>query len=189
MLNITENRKHSSTLIVSQIRELELDEDLPYVCFNKSNVAPDPKKTYGLFTRDIVPRCKSLAIHLKNFFLKLFLSDPIHNVTIAGNNWIKHGEMLNLDFKCSGSPSPGFFECINLYDDIHNVTDNETCKSPPSRTDQCAVSFQHYYGDLEKHTVVVIIWNDVSRQVARTVVNIYKGMCFLLLVIFTSFYI
>lgn len=107
------------------------------------------------------------------------LSDPIHNVTISGNNWIKHGEMLNLNFKCAGSPSPGFFECINLYDDIHNVTDNETCKNAPSKTDQCDVSFQHYYGDQQKHTVVVIIWNDVSRQVARTVVNIYKGSCFL----------
>lgn len=82
--------------------------------------------------------------------------------------------MLNLNFKCAGSPSPGFFECINLYDDIHNVTDNETCRGSPSKTDQCDVSFQHYYGDQEKHTVVVIIWNDVSRQVARTVVNIYK---------------
>lgn len=111
-------------------------------------------------------------------FYSFFLVDPIHNVTITGNNWIKHGEMLNLNFKCAGSPSPGFFECINLYDDIHNVTDNETCRGSPSKTDQCDVSFQHYYGDQEKHTVVVIIWNDVSRQVARTVVNIYKGEIF-----------
>lgn len=87
--------------------------------------------------------------------------------------------MLNLNFKCAGSPSPGFFECINLYDDIHNVTENETCNHAPAKTDQCDVSFQHYYGDQQKHTVVVIIWNDVSRQVARTVVNIYKGLCLL----------
>lgn len=62
ILNITENRQRGSTLIVSQsIHELELDEELPFVCFNKSNVAPDPKKTYGLFTRDIVPKCEFLV--------------------------------------------------------------------------------------------------------------------------------
>lgn len=65
ILNITENRQHGSTLIVSQsIHEQELVEDLPFVCFNKSSVAPDPKKTYGLFTRDIVPKCEFLTFSL-----------------------------------------------------------------------------------------------------------------------------
>lgn len=30
--------------------------DQPYVCFNKSNVAPDPKKIYGYFTRSVTVR-------------------------------------------------------------------------------------------------------------------------------------
>lgn len=31
----------------------------PYVCFNKSNVAPDPKKVYGYFTKNVAVRSKS----------------------------------------------------------------------------------------------------------------------------------
>lgn len=32
--------------------------DQPYVCFNKSNVAPDPKKIYGYFYRNVAVRSK-----------------------------------------------------------------------------------------------------------------------------------
>lgn len=32
--------------------------DQPYICFNKSNVAPDPKKIYGYFSRNVIVRSK-----------------------------------------------------------------------------------------------------------------------------------
>lgn len=59
MLNITEKKEKTSNLIVYEgPHDLELEEPLPYVCFNKNVIAPDPKKTYGLFSRDIIPKSK-----------------------------------------------------------------------------------------------------------------------------------
>lgn len=34
------------------------EDQLPYVCFNKSQVAPDPKKVYGYFSRTVTVRSK-----------------------------------------------------------------------------------------------------------------------------------
>lgn len=34
------------------------DMQQPFVCFNRSAVAPDPKKIYGYFSRDVTVRSK-----------------------------------------------------------------------------------------------------------------------------------
>lgn len=38
--------------------DMSLEEPQPYVCFSKYNVSIDPKKIYGLFTRNVIPKCK-----------------------------------------------------------------------------------------------------------------------------------
>lgn len=53
--------------------------DQPFVCFNKSAVAPDPKKIYGYFSKDVIIKSKSHIF--VSFILKKTLEFPIHNVT------------------------------------------------------------------------------------------------------------
>lgn len=89
--------------------------------------------------------------------------------------------MLNLNFKCIGAPSQPFSSCINLYKGIYNVTVNDTCKNWENNTPTCDTSFERYYGDHNQHTVVVFIINDISKQVARAVINIYEGKIFQIL--------
>lgn len=43
----------------------------PYVCFNKSNVPPDPKKIYGYFSREVTVRSELLFFVFFSFFSML----------------------------------------------------------------------------------------------------------------------
>lgn len=44
--------------------------DQPFVCFNSSNVAPDPKKIYGYFSRNITVRSKFLIFSISKYRIR-----------------------------------------------------------------------------------------------------------------------
>lgn len=47
------------------------------------------------------------------------------NVQFSPDNWLKHGEILNLTVTCNGS-NP-FHYCFKIYEGEYNTTGNESC--------------------------------------------------------------
>ncbi|XP_043280712.1 uncharacterized protein [Venturia canescens] len=125
----------------------------PFVCLNSSIIPPDPKKTYGYFHRQVKVRA------------------PITNITVDGTNWIQPWDMLSLKVACHGSGP--FTRCLNFHRGQYNVTGNETCKEGiflPT----CNFSIVHYFLEPSVYTIVVILDNEVSKQVYPVTINIYN---------------
>lgn len=55
----------------------------------------------------------------------MIFAAPVSNVVVNGNNWLQHGDILNLSVSCNGS-SP-FTYCFQIHAGEYNVTGNETC--------------------------------------------------------------
>ncbi|KAL1517028.1 hypothetical protein ABEB36_000848 [Hypothenemus hampei] len=122
----------------------------PYVC-NGSIITTDHNKVYGHF--------------IKTFTTK----DPISNISVSGNNWLQQGELLSLNVNCKGSKEMEF--CYYFKKGLYNVTGNETC-SDYRYLEQCDFPIQRYF--IDQHTVIIIIKNDVSKQITSVAVTVYK---------------
>lgn len=93
-------------------------------------------------------------------------------VNITGNNWLQHGELLSLNVQCQGSQPMQY--CVKYRKGALNVTGNETCdKYFP--LESCPFPIQRYLAESMKHTIFVIIKNDVSEVVSSSVITIYQG--------------
>ncbi|XP_054282107.1 uncharacterized protein LOC129000137 isoform X2 [Macrosteles quadrilineatus] len=126
---------------------------LPYVCLNTSIIAPDPKKTYGYFST------------------KVDVKAPVSSVSWVGNNWLQHGDILNLSVSCNGSAP--FLYCFQVMVGEYNVTGNETCNHETLITD-CQLMLPRYIHYPGTYTVLIIISNSVSHKVTPVGVNIYE---------------
>lgn len=102
----------------------------------------------------------------------IFISDPISNITVTGNNWLKQGDVLSLQVKCTGSPP--FYYCLNFYYGPHNVTNNETC-TIEEQLDVCEFPINRYYLLPAEYSIVIIVKNQVTKLVSPVTVNVYKG--------------
>ncbi|CAH1102208.1 unnamed protein product [Psylliodes chrysocephalus] len=123
----------------------------PYIC-NSSYIPTDPDKVYGYF------------------FKKFKTRDPLSNINVTGNNWIQPGNMLSLRVHCNGSKS--FKYCVEYKKGEYNVTGNETCEIF-QQADTCDFEVRRFLS-YPKSTVIIIIENDISKQVTPVTVNIYK---------------
>lgn len=99
--------------------------------------------------------------------------DPIENVTVSGNSWLQHGEVLNLQVKCVGSPPYEY--CVNMYDSQHNMTDNEKCNGSLIKADTCEFPVQHFFKFSSINTIVLIIKNQVTTVRKEITINIYDA--------------
>ncbi|XP_076242953.1 uncharacterized protein LOC143184530 [Calliopsis andreniformis] len=126
---------------------------LPYVCSNSSIIPPDPNKTYGYFTKKINVRA------------------PIMNITVEGTNWIQPWDMLSLNVTCKGSGP--FYKCLHFHRGKYNVTGNETCDSGV-HLQSCNFSIIHYFLEPSVYTILIVMNNDVSKQIYPLTINIYK---------------
>lgn len=90
---------------------------------------------------------------------------------MKGNNWLKNGDLLDLTLTFTGSPP--YLHCIKFITGEYNATGNETCIHPTETPPQ--INVVHYFGTGEKHTVLFIIENNVSRKVTAVVVTNYIG--------------
>jgi len=126
---------------------------LPYVCVNTSIIPPDPKKTYGYFSRTVDVKA------------------PVSNVVVTGNNWLQHGDILNLSVSCNGSAP--FLYCLLVTEGEYNVTGNETCNRE-TLIPECQITLPRYLHNAGTYTVLIIIKNQVSRNITRVGVNIYE---------------
>ncbi|XP_049854594.1 uncharacterized protein LOC126335396 isoform X2 [Schistocerca gregaria] len=125
----------------------------PYVCLNSSIIPPDPNKTYGYFHKHITVKA------------------PVQSVSFTGNNWLQHGDVLNLTVSCSGSSN--FSYCRYIYSGVYNATGEETCMT--SRIlDTCKFTVTHYFSESGTYTIVLIISNDVSKIIKPVAINVYE---------------
>ncbi|XP_050301039.1 uncharacterized protein LOC126739409 isoform X1 [Anthonomus grandis grandis] len=122
----------------------------PYVC-NSTIITTDNKKVYGYFRRVITTK------------------EPVSNITVSGNNWLKHGDLLSLNINCKGSQKMQF--CVFIKDGLYNVTGNETCERYID-LDKCDFPIKRYFNT--RKTIVIIIKNDVSIKVTSVAVTVYK---------------
>lgn len=126
---------------------------LPYVCSNSSIIPPDPSKTYGYFSK------------------KFDVRAPIKNITVEGTNWIQPWAMLSLNITCNGSGP--FNKCLYFHRGNYNVTGNETCENGV-RLNSCNFSIMHYFLEPSVYTILIVLNNDVSKQIYPVTINIYK---------------
>ncbi|ENN76028.1 hypothetical protein D910_08095 [Dendroctonus ponderosae] len=122
----------------------------PYVC-NSTAVVTDQTKVHGFFQSSFITKA------------------PISNVTVSGNNWLQHGELLSLNIKCQGSEKIQF--CYFFKPGLYNVTGNETCEHF-IELETCEFPIRRYLQD--KYTVIIIIKNDVSKKITPVAVTVYK---------------
>jgi hypothetical protein len=128
--------------------------DQPYVCFNQSTVAPDPKKTYGYFNKHVTVKA------------------PINNVSFTGQTWLQHGDVLNLEIKCSGSGP--YHYCLRFQAGEYNITGNETCAKYLNGS-TCQFSIVHFFGTADTFSILVILENEVSKTINKVGINVYQA--------------
>lgn len=145
---VTEMSLNDAANNISDVNNISL----PYICSN-SIIPPDPNKTYGHFTKKIDVRA------------------PIRNITVEGTNWIQPWDMLSLNVTCKGSGP--FNKCLQFQRGKYNVTGNETCNNIDNLY-SCNFSIIHYFLEPSIYTILIILNNDVSKQIYPLTINIYK---------------
>lgn len=123
--------------------------------------------------------------------LELFV-DPVSNVSIHGNNWLKHGDIMNMNISCNGSAP--FYYCwafdgfmnetsnINIHflsispslNYISKLLANASCELP-IKTNNCELQLLHYFSSPGQYILPVVLYNQVFYQVIPLKVNIYEG--------------
>lgn len=132
------------------------DSRQPFVCGNSSMIPPDPKKTYGHFTR------------------KIIVQNPINKLNVTGPQWVQQGHAANLTFQCSGTPPFSF--CYSLFKGQHNLTQNETCTNTwLTNDDRCSFKFTSWLIFKEQRSLVVFLKNRISEQVIQVGLQIYEN--------------
>lgn len=155
---------------------------------DKRNLGPydQPVLTYNLtHVGENFVRCIAVAHFAPNasvgltdstkwglFELTFTVDDPITVVNVSGNNWLKHGELLNLTVHCNGS-GPWQY-CVAVYPGRYNVTGNETCQDPVVTSD-CTVPIVRYLRDNGTYTAVSVLSNAVSRRVTPVAITVYTA--------------
>lgn len=99
------------------------------------------------------------------------ISDPLANVTLTGSNWLKQGDPLSLEFKCTGSPP--FEYCLKYSTTPFNNTGNLTCTVwAPLET--CQFHITHYYYFAESYSILIIMRNQVTLVNKEITIKVYN---------------
>lgn len=157
------------------------DELIPYfgICTNSTNVniISDPKKIYGYYQRTIV------------------VENPITNVTVGNNQWLKHGDLCKLSLKYYGT-SP-FKYCMKVKQN-DNSSLSVTAKSDDDEDEECVdnewktttqkeIEFNHFFQkQSNSYTVMFHIKNEVSLVKTPIGIQFYIGKQLLYLYTLTT---
>lgn len=105
-------------------------------------------------------------------FLKRIISKaPITNLTVVGDQLLKHGQLLDLNVLCDGSGP--YLYCWQLKETGYNITGNETCDQPLFRK-TCDFSILWYFKQSDTYNLLTIVSNDVSTHMEVIPVTIYE---------------
>ena len=129
---------------------------------------------------------------------------PISNVTLAGNNWYKHGEVVHLKVRLflRVSKIPGWFQvkcggtgpfwfCFQTRNGTYNATGHEKCREADGKS-VCEFAYQRYfrfvryffasifislsYRQSGTYTVVFVASNGLANTLVKTFsITIYDG--------------
>lgn len=151
-----------------RIHKLESGDDLaPYfgVCTNNTRVFSDPKKIYGYYQRSVI------------------VENPVQNVTVTNNVWLKHSDMCDLKLKYRGT-SP-FTYCMKVIA-TNNVSvssssqDVECNQSDWKQTDELEITYKHFFPKHSNSYIVEFcIKNEVSEVKMPIGVQFYEGIKFI----------
>lgn len=114
-------------------------------------------------------RVRSL-IEITLFVVYILRADPLTNVTVSGATWLKHGDVMELNVKCIGSPPIEY--CTKIILGAYNTTGNETCDAWFT-PETCDFSFTHYFGEVQPNTVLIFMRNQVTVLTKVVTINIY----------------
>lgn len=146
-----------------RIERLEEGSDkVPYlgVCTNNTKVVTDPKKIYGYYQRTFK------------------VQNPVQNVTISNNVWLKHGDMCNIKMKFHGT-SP-FFYCMKPIpannNSVSTVQENDTKCTDWKITSETEITYRHFFPKSSNaYTVFFYLQNNVSDAKIPIGVQFYEG--------------
>ncbi|XP_031787515.1 A-agglutinin anchorage subunit isoform X2 [Nasonia vitripennis] len=144
----------NSTVLSNATVPLLANATFPYIC--NSILDPKPNTTYGYFQREVKIRA------------------PISKLSIEGSTWIQPWNSLSLSISCNGTGP--FYKCIEIHLGKYNVTGNETCSQDSDKLETCKFNFEHYFLEPLEYTVLIILGNEVSKEIHPVAVNIYKLM-------------
>ncbi|XP_012251514.2 uncharacterized protein LOC105683477 [Athalia rosae] len=130
------------------------NHSFPFVCLNSSIISPDPNKTYGYFTKEIKVKA------------------PISNLTVDGTSWLQPWEMVSRNVSCKGSGP--FHKCLFFHRGTYNITGNETC-GESDQLESCKFAIVRYFLEPGLYTIVVVLENDVSKQIQPLLITVYSA--------------
>lgn len=137
------------------------DAGIPYfgVCTNNSKVITDPKKIYGYYQRTIT------------------VENPVGNLTVDNNHWLKHGDMCSLHIKFSGTAPFHYCTAIIRNDNSSEVAteQQEECKDW-RLIDMKEINYQHFFPrSSNSYSLIVYVKNEVSLTRQTIGVQFYEG--------------
>lgn len=127
-----------------------LDSQIPYlgICTNSTKVVTDPKKIFGYYKRSFT------------------VQNPIRNVTVDKNPWLKHDEICKLMIRFQGT---GPFKYCTIAKPINNITEINSVKGDVDLCDDWKESdtknfeYRHWYSkSSNSYSLNVFIKNEVS---------------------------
>lgn len=105
------------------------------------------------------------------FRKKIVSKQPIGNLTVVGDQMLKHGKLVDLDINCTGS-APWLY-CWTIKEKGYNITGNETCESPQIMKRVCEFPILWYFRKSDTYNILLIVNNDVSSHIEVVPVTIY----------------
>lgn len=160
--NMTEPTVTATTTIPmeTRIKLLEDHPQVPYfgVCTNDTKVIMDSKKIYGYYQRTII------------------VENPVDNVTVGNNVWLRHGDMCQLTIKFSGTAPFNYCTKIIRNDNDTVSTLDDSCDDDWKVIDVKEINYKHFFPLLSNsYTLKVFIKNEVSLIPTTIGVQFYEG--------------
>lgn len=159
--NMTEPSVMATTEIPMEDRIKMLNDNLiPYfgVCTNFSKVIIDPKKIYGYYQRTII------------------VENPVDNVTVANNVWLRHGDMCQLIIKFSGTAPFKYCTKISRNDNDTASIQDDGCDDEWKAIDVKEINYKHFFPFLSNsYTLKVLVKNEVSFVPTTIGIQFYEG--------------
>lgn len=147
-----------------RIHKLENGDDMvPYfgVCTNNTRVFSDPKKIYGYYQRSVI------------------VENPVQNVSVSNNVWLKHSDMCDLKLKYRGTaPFTYCMKVVATNNESVSITQDVECgASDWKKTDDLEITYKHFFPKHSNSYIVEFyIKNEVSEVTMPIGVQFYEGM-------------
>ena len=103
------------------------------------------------------------SVKMAIFAKKVISKQPIVNMNVSGETFMKHGAIVNLKIDCTGS-APWLY-CWEIKEKGYNITGNETCSNPSLEKEFCEFPIIWYFRNSDTYNLLVVITNDVSSHI------------------------